>query len=132
MSVQCNFGFHGQIVNAGAFRDIWKFKRRSYSASLQRQTNHPIVLFCKKKKKMAVPEGVHSIFPRLQQVMMKIVSCSQKKKYLANTIEVYNSVLISSVLCYVVQTLHGKCARGANVTAQHWNSWAPRYTCLRA
>lgn len=52
--VQCHFGFHGQIVQVGAFRDIWKVKRRSYSISLQNHTNHPIVQFCKEKKKIQV------------------------------------------------------------------------------
>lgn len=43
--VQCNFGFHGQIVQAGAFRDIWSKSKRDLFP-LHRKATQFTPLFC--------------------------------------------------------------------------------------
>lgn len=44
LSTQCHFRFHGQIVQAATPPDIWKVKRRSYSASPSYKSLHCSVL----------------------------------------------------------------------------------------
>ena len=124
-----------EIVQAGTFTATWRVERRSYCTSLQRDTNHSIVLFHKGKKcewkgevysAFPFPQGYNRLWWKQHPIYKK------NKKYLDKAIEKCGPVLIPSVLCYVVQKLKETLEQRNNVTAQCWNSWAPRYTCLWA